>query len=144
MDSSIYDALVRIARDWILRYPLIDFHGNVGNQAGDGPAAYRYTEARLAKITEDGMLQGIKKKNVDFIPNYDERLEEPVSLPAIFPNLLCNPNSGIGVAMACSWAPHNLNEVATAIYDYLDGKEPMLPGPDFPTGGIIINLLKVL
>ena len=85
------------------------------------------------------MLQGIKKKNVDFIPNYDERLEEPVSLPAIFPNLLCNPNSGIGVAMACSWAPHNLNEVATAIYDYLDGKEPMLPGPDFPTGGIIIN-----
>ena len=139
MDSSIYDALVRIARDWVLRYPLIDFHGNVGNQAGDGPAAYRYTEARLAKITEDGMLQGIKKKNVDFIPNYDERLEEPVSLPAIFPNLLCNPNSGIGVAMACSWAPHNLNEVATAIYDYLDGKEPMLPGPDFPTGGIIIN-----
>lgn len=138
-DSSIYDALVRIARDWVLRYPLIDFHGNVGNQAGDGPAAYRYTEARLAKITEDGMLQGIKKKNVDFIPNYDERLEEPVSLPAIFPNLLCNPNSGIGVAMACSWAPHNLNEVATAIYDYLDGKEPMLPGPDFPTGGIIIN-----
>ena len=138
-DSSIYDALVRIARDWVLRYPLIDFHGNVGNQAGDGPAAYRYTEARLAKITEDGMLQGIKKKNVDFIPNYDERLEEPVSLPAIFPNLLCNPNSGIGVAMACSWAPHNLNEVAAAIYDYLDGKEPMLPGPDFPTGGIIIN-----
>ena len=138
-DSSIYDALVRIARDWVLRYPLIDFHGNVGNQAGDGPAAYRYTEARLAKITEDGMLQGIKKKNVDFVPNYDERLEEPVSLPAIFPNLLCNPNSGIGVAMACSWAPHNLNEVATAIYDYLDGKEPMLPGPDFPTGGIVIN-----
>ena len=85
------------------------------------------------------MLQGIKKKNVDFIPNYDERLEEPVSLPAIFPNLLCNPNSGIGVAMACSWAPHNLTEVAAAIYDYLDGKEPMLPGPDFPTGGIIIN-----
>ena len=118
---------------------MIDFHGNVGNQAGDGPAAYRYTEARLAKITEDGMLQGIKKKNVDFVPNYDERLEEPVSLPAIFPNLLCNPNSGIGVAMACSWAPHNLNEVATAIYDYLDGKEPMLPGPDFPTGGIVIN-----
>ena len=138
-DSSIYDALVRISRDWVLRYPLIDFHGNVGNQAGDGPAAYRYTEARLAKITEDGMLQGIKKRNVDFIPNYDERTEEPVSLPAIFPNLLCNPNSGIGVAMACSWAPHNLNEVATAIYDYLDGKEPMLPGPDFPTGGIIIN-----
>ena len=138
-DSSIYDALVRIARKWVLRYPLIDFHGNIGNQAGDGPAAYRYTEARLAKITEDGMLQGIKKRNVDFIPNYDERTEEPVSLPAVFPNLLCNPNSGIGVAMACSWAPHNLTEVAAAINDYIDGKEPMLPGPDFPTGGIIIN-----
>ncbi len=138
-DSSIYGALVRLAQDWVMRYPLIDFHGNVGNQAGDGPAAPRYTEARLSKLTEDGMLQGLKKNNVDFVPNYDETTEEPVSLPAIFPNLLCNPNSGIGVAMACSWAPHNLNEVATAIYDYLDGKEPMLPGPDFPTGGIIIN-----
>ena len=122
-----------------MRYPLIDFHGNVGNQAGDGPAAPRYTEARLAKLTEDGMLQGLKKNNVDFIPNYDETTEEPIELPSIFPNLLCNPNSGIGVAMACSWAPHNLTEVAAAIYEYLSGKEPMLPGPDFPTGGIIIN-----
>ena len=138
-DSSIYGALVRLAQDWVMRYPLIDFHGNVGNQAGDGPAAPRYTEARLSKLTEDGLLQGIKKANVDFIPNYDETTEEPVSLPSVFPNLLCNPNSGIGVAMACSWAPHNLNEVANAIFDYLDGKEPMLPGPDFPTGGIIIN-----
>ena len=122
-----------------MRYPLIDFHGNVGNQAGDGPAAPRYTEARLSKLTEDGMLQGIKKNNVDFIANYDETTEEPVSLPSIFPNLLCNPNSGIGVAMACSWAPHNLKEVAIAIIDYLNGSEPMLPGPDFPTGGIVIN-----
>ena len=122
-----------------MRYPLIDFHGNVGNQAGDGPAAPRYTEARLSKLTEEGMLQGLKKNNVDFIPNYDETTEEPIELPSIFPNLLCNPNSGIGVAMACSWAPHNLGEVATAINQYLTGEEPTLPGPDFPTGGVIIN-----
>lgn len=122
-----------------MRYPLIDFHGNVGNQTGDGPAAPRYTEARLSKLAEDGMLQGLKKNNVDFIPNYDETTEEPVELPSIFPNLLCNPNSGIGVAMACSWAPHNLGEVATAINQYLIGEEPTLPGPDFPTGGVIIN-----
>ena len=138
-DSSIYGALVRLSQDWVMRYPLIDFHGSNGNRDGDGPAAYRYTEARLAKITEDGMLTGIKKKNVDFMPNYSETDDEPVTLPSIFPNLLCNPNTGIGVAMACSWASHNLNEVAQAIYDYMDGKEPMLPGPDFPTGGLIIN-----
>ena len=138
-DSSIYEAMVRLSRDWVMRYPLIDFHGSNGNIAGDGAAAGRYTEARLAKIAEDGLLAGIKKKNVDFIPNYSEDFEEPVSLPAIFPNLLCNPNTGIGVAMACNWLPHNLREVAQAIYDYMDGKEPTLPGPDFPTGGIIIN-----
>ena len=138
-DSSIYGAMVRLSQNWVLRYPLIDFHGSNGNIAGDGPAAARYTEARLSKIAEDGLLAGLKKKNVDFIDNYDETLDEPVTLPAIFPNLLCNPNSGIGVAMACNWLPHNLNEVAAAIYDYMDGKEPMIPGPDFPTGGIIIN-----
>ena len=138
-DSSIYGALVRLSQPWIMRYPLIDFHGNMGNISGDGPAAYRYTNARLAKITEDGLLNGLKKKNVDFIPNYDENANEPITLPAIFPNLLCNPNSGIGVAMACSWAPHNLKEVAQAICDVMDGKEPTLPGPDFPTGGLIIN-----
>lgn len=138
-DASIYMALVRLAQSWTMRYPLIDFHGNVGNIGGDGPAAPRYTEARLSKIAEDGLLSGLKKQNVPFIPNYDETREEPVTLPAIFPNLLCNPNTGIGVAMACNWLPHNLNEVAQAIYDYMDGKEPMLPGPDFPTGGIIIN-----
>ena len=130
---------MRLAQDWVMRYPLIDFHGNVGNQAGDGPAAPRYTEARLSKLTEDGMLQGLKKNNVDFIPNYDETTEEPVELPSVFPNLLCNPNSGIGVAMACSWAPHNLGEVAAAINQYLAGEEPILPGPDFPSGGVIIN-----
>ena len=138
-DSSIYGALVRLSQDWVMRYPLIDFHGNNGNITGDGPAHMRYTEARLSKIAEDGLLQGLKKGNVDFIPTYDETSEEPITLPAIFPNLLCNPNEGIGVAMACKWAPHNLNEVAAAILDYLDGKEPMLPGPDFPTGGIVIN-----
>ena len=138
-DSSIYGALVRLSQPWVMRYPLIDWHGSNGNIDGDGPAHMRYTEARLAKIAEDGMLKGIKKRNVDFIPNYSEDAEEPVTLPAIFPNLLCNPNTGIGVAMACNFAPHNLGEVAQAIYDYIDGKEPMLPGPDFPTGGIVIN-----
>ena len=138
-DSSIYGAMVRLSQPWVLRYPLIDWHGSNGNQMGDGPAAARYTEARLSKLAEDGLLAGIKKKNVDFIPNYDETLDEPVTLPAIFPNLLCNPNTGIGVAMACNWLPHNLKEVAQAIYDYIDEKEPTLPGPDFPTGGVIIN-----
>lgn len=138
-DSSIYGALVRLSQSWVMRYPLIDWHGNNGNIAGDGAAHMRYTEARLSKLAEEGMLNGLKKRNVDFIPNYSEDAEEPVTLPSIFPNLLCNPNTGIGVAMACNWLPHNLGEVAQAIYDYIDGKEPMLPGPDFPTGGIIIN-----
>lgn len=138
-DSSIYGALIRLGQNWVMRYPLIDIHGNCGNIMGDGPAAARYTEARLTKIAEEGLLNGIKKKNVDFIPNYDETEEEPVTLPAIFPNLLCNPNEGIGWAMGCAWAPHNLREVAAAIKQYLDGLEPILPGPDFPTGGIIIN-----
>ena len=139
-DSSIYGALVRLSQSWVMRYPLIDWHGSNGNIDGDGPAHMRYTEARLSKLAEDGMLFGIKKRNVDFIPNYSEDAEEPVTLPAIFPNLLCNPNTGIGVAMACNFAPHNLKEVAQAIHDYVEGKEPMLPGPDFPTGGIIINM----
>lgn len=138
-DSSIYGALVRLSQNWIMRYPLIDFHGSNGNIDGDGPAASRYTEAKLSNLVEDGMLIGLKKNAVDTVPNYSETKDEPVSLPSYFPNLLCNPNSGIGVAMACSWAPHNLKEVAQAINDYIDGKEPMLPGPDFPTGGIIIN-----
>ena len=138
-DSSIYGALVRLSQDWIMRYPLIDWHGNNGNIAGDGAASMRYTEARLSKLSENGLLNGIKKKNVDFTLNYDETTDEPVTLPSSFPNLLCNPNTGIGVAMACNWLPHNLNEVAQAIFDYMDGNEPMLPGPDFPTGGIVIN-----
>ena len=131
--------MVRLSQPWVMRYPLIDWHGSNGTQSGDGPAAMRYTEARLSKLSEDGMLAGIKKKNVDFIPNFDETLDEPVTLPAIFPNLLCNPNTGIGVAMACNWLPHNLNEVAEAINMYIKGEEPTLPGPDFPTGGTVIN-----
>ena len=142
-DSSIYGALVRLSQNWVMRYPLIDFHGNNGNIIGDGPAHMRYTECRLSKLAEDGLLQGTKKNNVDFIDNYDETTEEPISLPSIFPNLLCNPNSGIGVAMACSWAPHNLGEVAAGINQYLSGEEPILPGPDFPTGGIIINQKEI-
>ena len=138
-DSSIYGALVRLSQPWVMRYPLIDFHGSNGNIAGDGPAAGRYTEARLSKIAEDGMLKGMKKRNVEFTSNYSEDRDEPICLPSIFPNLLCNPNSGIGVAMACNWLPHNLREVANAIKDYMDGQDPILPGPDFPTGGIIIN-----
>ena len=138
-DSSIYGAMVRLSQNWVMRYPLIDGHGNFGNIMGDGPAAGRYTEVRLTKVAENGLLTGLKKKNVDFTLTYDESEDEPITLPAIFPNLLCNPNEGIGWAMGCSWAPHNLKEVAAAINDYLDGKEPMLPGPDFPTGGLIIN-----
>ena len=138
-DSSVYGAMVRLSQPWVMRYPLIDWHGSNGNIAGDGPAAARYTEARLAQISEDGLLNHVKENNVDFIPNYDESLDEPVCLPSSFPNLLCNPNSGIGVAMACNWAPHNLRDVASAIYSYMDGGVPQLPGPDFPTGGLIIN-----
>lgn len=140
MDSSIYEAMVRLAQPWVLRYPLIDFHGNWGSIAGDGPAAPRYTESRLSKIAEEGMLEGLKKKVVDFQPNYSEDEEEPVTLPSLLPNLLVNPNKGIGVSLACSWLPHNLTEVCDAILSTLKGEEvTTLPGPDFPTGGIIIN-----
>lgn len=138
-DSSIYGALVRLSQPWIMRYPLVDFHGNQGSINGDGPAAMRYTEGRLNKLSEVGMLAGLKKNAVEYMPTYDDLDEEPITLPAIFPNLLCNPNSGIGVAMACNWAPHNLREVAAAINQVLNGEEPTLPGPDFPTGGVIIN-----
>lgn len=132
--------MVRLSRPWVLRYPLIDFHGNNGNIAGDGAAAPRYTESRLSKIAEDGMLAGIKKKIVDFQPNYSEDEEEPVTLPSLMPNLLVNPNRGIGVSLACQWQPHNLTEVCDAILETLKGNVvETLPGPDFPTGGVIIN-----
>ena len=135
--------MTRLAQPWIMRYPLIDWHGNMGSQHGDSQAAARYTEARLSKISEQGLLDKIKKNVVDFQSNYSEDELEPITLPSIFPNLLCNPNTGIGFAVACSWNPHNLIEVKDAILSFLDGGEPMLPGPDFPTGGTIINSNEV-
>ena len=140
-DSSIYEAMVRLAQPWTMRYPLIDWHGNLGSQGGDGAAAMRYTESRLAKLTEEGLLLNLKKKNVDFKPTFDETEEEPVTLPSIFPNLLCNPNMGIGVAMACNWLPHNLTEMGNLIIQYIltDELDFSTLAPDFPTGGTIIN-----
>ena len=140
-DSSIYEALVRLSQSWVMRYCLVDIHGNNGNIAGDGAASMRYTESRLSKLAEDGLLSNLKKKNVDWRPNYSEDEEEPIALPAIFPNLLCNPNEGIGVAMACKWLPHNLREVGQLIISYLNGGALDFKNmaPDFPTGGIIIN-----
>ena len=150
-DSSIYGALVRLAQPWVMRYPLIDFHGNKGNIGGDGAASMRYTEAKLSKIGEFGMMDGLKKKVVDFQPNYSEDEEEPVTLISLFPNLLCNPNSGIGVAMATNWLPHNLSEVANGILAYLENRDisieelvKHIPAPDFPLGGRIINQNNML
>ena len=144
-DSSIYGALVNAAQPWTMRYPLIDFHGNVGSRDGDGPAAYRYTEARLAKISEATMAD-IKKDVVNFLPNYSETGYEPEYLPGKFPNLLCNGTTGIAVAMACNFAPHHLGEVMDAIIDALendvydcDRMLQYIQGPDFPTGGVITN-----
>lgn len=127
-----------------MRYPLIDFHGNNGSRDGDGPAAHRYTECRLSSIAE-ATLEHIKKDTVDWIPNYSETGEEPVYLPGRFPNLLCNGTTGIAVAMACSFAPHNLNEIMSAAQKVLTGNYTeddlldCIKGPDFPTGGLIIN-----
>lgn len=144
-DSSIYGALVHASQSWSMRYPLIDFHGNNGSRDGDGPAAYRYTECRLSPISES-TLEHIKKDTVDWIPNYSETGKEPVYLPGRFPNLMCNGTTGIAVAMACSFAPHNLNEVMDAAIHALTN--PMasedeilqhIIGPDFPTGGTVIN-----
>lgn len=116
-DSSVYDALVRLAQDFSMRYMLVDGHGNFGSVDGDPPAAYRYTEARMSKISME-MLTDIDKKTVDFMPNYDDRLQEPVVLPCRFPNLLVNGSSGIAVGMATNIPPHNLGEVVDAM-DYL-------------------------
>lgn len=146
-DSSIYGALVRLSQPWVMRYPLIDFHGNLGSLGGDAAASMRYTETRLSKLSEKTMLEGLKKKIVDFQPNYSEDETEPVTLPALFPNILCNPNTGIGVSLACNWLPHNLNNVCDTILAYLydpsltinDLVTNYLIGPDFPLGGRIIN-----
>ena len=144
-DASVYDALVRLAQDFSMRYMLVDGHGNFGSVDGDPPAAYRYTEARMSKISTE-MLTEIDKKTVDFVPNYDDRLEEPTVLPSRFPNLLVNGSSGIAVGMATNIPPHNLGEVIDAIELLIDNPEAevadimeCVPGPDFPTGGIIMG-----
>lgn len=141
-DTAIYDAMTRLAQQWNMRYPLINWHGNKGNIGGDGAAAMRYTEARLENLAQEGMLQNLNKNVVDMQPNYSEDLEEPVLLPSLFPNLLCNPNSGIGVAMACNWLPYNFKElVSQVIVPHLKGQTTDYEHiyPDFPTGGTIIN-----
>lgn len=144
-DASVYDALVRLAQDFSLRYPLIDGHGNFGSVDGDPPAAYRYTEARLAKISNE-MTADIGKKVVDFTTNYDDKLLEPVVLPSRFPNLLVNGSNGIAVGMATNIPPHNLREVIDALALLIDNPDASIEeimgciqGPDFPTGGIIMG-----
>ena len=144
-DSSVYDAMVRLAQDFSMRYMLVDGHGNFGSVDGDPPAAYRYTEARMSKISME-MLTDIDKNTVDFIPNYDDRLKEPTVLPSRFPNLLVNGSSGIAVGMATEIPPHNLGETIDAACALIDNPDielselmECIPGPDFPTGGIIMG-----
>ena len=144
-DQSVYDALVRLAQDFSMRYPLIEGHGNFGSVDGDPPAAYRYTEARMARISDE-MLRDIDKETVDWLPNFDESRREPKVLPARFPNLLVNGSSGIAVGMATNIPPHNLVEVINACICVLENPDAGLPdlmehikGPDFPTKGIIMG-----
>lgn len=144
-DSSIYDTMVRMAQDFSYRYILVDGHGNFGSVDGDPAAAMRYTEARLSKVAEE-MLRDIDKDTVDFVPNFDETLEQPVVLPSRFPNLLVNGAEGIAVGMATKIPPHNLNEVVNGIVALLDNPEltsqdlmKYIKGPDFPTGGVILG-----
>ncbi|HOH55310.1 MAG TPA: DNA gyrase subunit A, partial [Paludibacteraceae bacterium] len=148
-DSSIYGTLVRLAQPWSMRYPLVDGQGNFGSVDGDSPAAMRYTEARLQKIAEE-MLADIDKDTVDFQPNFDETLKEPVVLPSRLPNLIVNGSSGIAVGMATNMAPHNLSETVDAIVAYIDNNEitiqeltKYIKAPDFPTGGIIYGYAGV-
>ena len=144
-DSSVYDAMVRMAQDFSLRYPMIDGHGNFGSIDGDGAAAYRYTEARMSKISEV-MLTDIEKNTVDFMPNFDGRLQEPTVLPAKIPALLVNGSSGIAVGMATNIPPHNLSEVINGVVAIIDNREitddelmQIIKGPDFPTEGLILG-----
>lgn len=144
-DGSVYDALVRLAQDFSLRYMLVDGHGNFGSIDGDPAAAYRYTEARMSKLAVE-LLEDIDKETVDFIPNYDDRLKEPVALPGHYPNLLVNGSTGIAVGMATNIPPHNMHEVidgVCALIDdpemELDGLMQHIKGPDFPTGGIVMG-----
>jgi DNA gyrase subunit A len=144
-DSSIYGALVWLSQPWNMRYPLVDFHGNNGSRDGDEPAAYRYTECKLSKLAEE-TLANIKKDTVDWVNAYTDEEQEPVYLPGLVPNLLINGTSGIAVAMACSFAPHNLNEIIDAIVYTIEHPDceckellQFVTGPDFPTGGLVIN-----
>ena len=144
-DASVYDALVRLAQDFSMRYMLVDGHGNFGSVDGDPPAAYRYTEARMSRVAVE-MLQDIDKDTVDFQPNYDDRLKEPVVLPSHFPNLLVNGSTGIAVGMATNIPPHNMGEVIDGVCTLIDNPDAGLDdlmqsikGPDFPTGGIIMG-----
>ena len=145
-DASVYDAMVRMAQDFSMRYMLIDGHGNFGSIDGDGAAAMRYTEARMSKIAEQ-MLVDIEKNTVDFMPNYDDRLQEPTVLPAKIPALLVNGSSGIAVGMATNIPPHNLTEVINGLIKIIDDDNvtddeliQIIKGPDFPTGGLILGL----
>ena len=144
-DASVYDALVRLAQDFSMRYMLVDGHGNFGSVDGDPPAAYRYTESRMSKIAVE-MLADIDKETVDFTPNYDDRLKEPAVLPSHFPNLLVNGSTGIAVGMATNIPPHNMGEVINGVCALIDNPDATLEelmehikGPDFPTGGIIMG-----
>ena len=144
-DSSVYDAMVRLAQDFSMRYMLVDGHGNFGSVDGDPPAAYRYTESKLSKISLE-MVTDIDKETVDFMPNFDDRLKEPTVLPSRFPNLLVNGSSGIAVGMATNIPPHNLGEAVDAMCMLIDNPDAevadimeCMPGPDFPTGGIIMG-----
>lgn len=144
-DVSVYDALVRLAQDFSMRYMLVDGHGNFGSVDGDPPAAYRYTEARMSKLSVE-MLRDIEKDTVDFQPNYDDRLKEPLALPSHFPNILVNGSTGIAVGMATNIPPHNMGEVLDGVCAMvddpditLDGLMQYIKGPDFPTGGIIMG-----
>ena len=145
-DSSVYDAMVRLAQDFSMRYTLVDGHGNFGSVDGDPAAAYRYTEARMSKIAEY-MITDIEKNTVDFMPNFDDRLQEPTVLPAQIPALLVNGSSGIAVGMATNIPPHNLGEVIDGIVKIIDEDEvtdeelmQVIKGPDFPTEGIILGI----
>ncbi|MDD6262141.1 MAG: DNA gyrase subunit A [Clostridiales bacterium] len=144
-EASVYDAMVRMAQDFSLRYPLVDGHGNFGSIDGDPPAAYRYTEAKLGKLSLE-MVRDIEKNTVDFMPNFDGRMKEPTVLPSRFPNLLVNGSTGIAVGMATNVPPHNLREVVDGALYIMDNPDASLedimriiPGPDFPTGGIILG-----
>ncbi len=144
-DASVYDALVRLGQDFSERYPLITPQGNFGTIAGDPPAAYRYTEAKMARLAEE-MTADIDKDTVDFIPNFDETTKEPTVLPAKFPFLLANGSNGIAVGMATNMPPHNLREIASAVSAYIDNNDisidelmTHIKGPDFPTGGLIFG-----